>query len=97
MTGSAGASTALLWITPAGSDRDTRERSSPTGPDSYPTTPTKRTAKHKLNDLPPLERTVDRFATPRGAHHTQSEGRLGCGAAAAAAFGTLWNVLAPQG
>lgn len=38
MSESAGASTALLRITPAGSDRDTREGSYPTGPDSYPTT-----------------------------------------------------------
>lgn len=38
MSESAGASIALLWITPAGSDRDTREGSYPTGPDSYPTT-----------------------------------------------------------
>lgn len=35
---SAGASTALLWITPTGSDRDTREGSYQTGPDSYPST-----------------------------------------------------------
>lgn len=38
MSESAGASTALLWITPVGSDRDTREGSYPTGPDSYLTT-----------------------------------------------------------